>query len=97
MPVVIRPPIPGHPFHPKRGYPDLYFLDYDAHVGDPISKEADFNDKLLVNLGEGKRGQIYLAGQVGQIERSPSHLTTHLPSSRITERVQPLNVPFSVW
>jgi len=32
------------------GYPDLYFADYDQHVGDP-PPEQDFNDRLLVNQG----------------------------------------------
>jgi hypothetical protein len=38
------------------GYPDLYFSDYDwGVIGDPIPG-PDFNDKLLINLGEANPG-----------------------------------------
>ena len=33
------------------GYPDLYFSDYDIGVHEPLPG-PDFNDKLLINLGE---------------------------------------------
>jgi hypothetical protein len=40
------------------GYPDLYFGDYDASGagGEPQPPEADFNDRLLVNLGASNPG-----------------------------------------
>ena len=38
------------------GYPDLYFSDYDwGVIGEPIPG-PDFNDKLLINLGESNPG-----------------------------------------